>query len=203
MAPSASRSSSSRTSRLDHQQPLRCRDCENRAGPRDYTLLNRPEFTPLDCRAGLSAFAQATADHRSLGGGGQAPPSSLHFTIHTSSCRSMATSPWSGNPSAPPSDAPVTSRWRMRGRLGKWPASRISRSSPASRSRIHSGGSVGCKPRIAENSAEGLHALLSASAVWRARSFPLCQMTSGRTPRAAASAARRAACARPPGERGR
>ena len=56
---------------------------------------------------------------------------------------------------------------------------------------------------IAMNSAEGLHALLNASAVWRARSFPLCQMTSGRTPRAAASAARRAACARPPAREGR
>src|SRR3954463_7772255 len=79
----------------------------------------------------------------------------------------------------------------------------MSRDSPRSRLRIHSGGSSGWRSRVAENSAKGLHARQKASAVSFARSLPLCHTIAGFTPRAAASLASRSTASRPHGERGR
>ena len=51
------------------------------------------------------------------------------------------------------------------------------------RSRIHAGGSSGCRSRVAENAASALHARQKISAVCFARSLPLCQTTAGCAPR--------------------
>jgi len=51
--------------------------------------------------------------------------------------------------------------------------------------------------------ASGLHADQKISAVCRARALPLCQITAGFTPRAAADAARSATMARPACDNGR
>ena len=74
-----------------------------------------------------------------------------------------------------------------------WPTSITSRCSPVTRSLIHSGGSVGCSPRIAAELRQRIaQRAETASAVCRARSLPLCQM---------ASASRRARRLRSPGAR--
>ena len=64
-----------------------------------------------------------------------------------------------------------------------------------------SGGSAGCRPRAAEMSASALQARQNASAVWRARSLPLCQTTAGLAPCIAAFSANCSTLAEP-GSRG-
>ena len=68
----------------------------------------------------------------------------------------------------------------------------MSRVSPRRRSRIHCGGSSGCRSLLTENSASALHARQNSCAVCFARSLPLCQTRSGLAPSAAALAATRA-----------
>ena len=153
---------------------------------------------------------------RSRGGGGQrarvrgvaartvAPqtfPSSLHISVQTSPLGSSATHPWSGKPGAVPS--PGRSRESRLGRCGMWPTIRIDRSLPSSSSRIHRGGSPGCRPWTAANAACGLQACRKSCAVWIARILPLCQIRSGLTPRAAAVAARAVEAVMPLSDNGR
>src|SRR5918993_2777821 len=84
-----------------------------------------------------------------------------------------------------------------------WPTTITSPASASRRSAIHAGGSSGSRPRTAANCASGLHACRYASAVWRARSLPLCQMICGFASRAAAAAASSCTCCCPFDESGR